>query len=418
MHTTHFIHTIILSLLLTPFMHAGGSQTWSLLRDYRPRAMGAREVQKKLTWEYTNLTYAYVYIHNLYTIPKLQRCLAPIDAAYAVLKMWDPRISLTNIQAPCSHNAYTIGKQVIDNEQTYSDNYFFLYHAMSKPMYVLMCMNTYLDHITNGTPLSSDFIKLRTNDQLYDDKNRRSLQEYLRIGRINDWPHSHGGHLLATSLGFPTLGIPGESALSFFLRNDSAASDFKETFNKIISHYSLDTHTGYALYDMCCDMCKDIYFDSNGVLLQIGIPKDRVNQHAYMAKPCGPPEYLYNKDTGNQLSMYDILDLHQNNISQLSRHIEKNYVASQVPSLQARIRLDRSLCAEPGVMKVFTHNGFSQDKLDEMYHRINAALCPSYMQLFPSYGWLSWFRGLRSKTYRSCISLFQIAASIITGRRL
>jgi len=38
-----------------------------------------------------------------------------------------------------------------------------------------------------------------------------------------------------------------------------------------------------------------------------------------------------------------------------------------------------------------------------------------------TFGWLSWFRGLkpcRSKSYISCVSLFQIAATIIIGRML
>jgi len=396
MHNDHDI-TCIAPIFCTDHQ----SKTWALLSDYRNLANNTvndenlDEYKKsKYNRSFFDLNSFYDGIYALYRphilspyygIFSRRNHITP--AYYTSMRSLFPHFSFsdTNTLATMAlvnerinkfpFHAYVIGRNIIDREQN-NPKYVYVYHAISRSMYALLCINTYLDHIIHGTKLDSNFIKLRTNRDLYDDTNGVSLTEYCNRDDIHDGASKDGPHLLSISLAFPSVVNDGESAIGFFLHNNNELKP-ERILDRILSSYQLDIYTKSRLRHIFTQIQDAPDRNRLGSVIQIGIPREHVNRCVYISLPFGIPHSLQGEN-GRNLSTYDVLNLHQRDICQLEAYASQRTNAFiHVSNLQARIRLDYTLFAQPGPITMHIHNGFSQNTLNDLYDHVYAAVYPS-----------------------------------------
>ena len=385
------IYTIAITFFILCMYNSygmSGSQSLSLLRDYQEMQLSNQQSQNKqyVSEERALLDTIYNSLQEncLQKSPFLnyqKNIPTGLAAALPVLQLRYPEYSLAELVATYKTNttrekpllfqnhdstrARIITQQIIDREHKLANTHCCLYHAVNTEIYLLLCINTYLDHIINGTELHSDFIKFRANGDFYNDT--CTLEDYCKDENIDDVTGEYRNHLLSASLTFPDINGVGESAFEFFVQNRSEHGT-KKIFEKIMSQYPINPYTKYKIWHIFQDIIKQID-NENGVLLQICIPHNYINTCAYTSRAFGKPYDIYADN--KKLSMHEVLEQHKNDIKELKDASQNDIDMSK---LQARIRLDYSLFAHPGKISIHTYNGFTDEIKQRLREQLKTAV--------------------------------------------
>jgi len=251
---------------------------------------------------------------------------------------------------------------ILDQEEEKADTHFCLYHAMNTSVFINLLALTYLDHFMCGTPLADDFIKLRCDHDLYQET--LPLRSYTQRPICDHhWPYKQ--QLLAVNLSFPGCLAPGECTVNYFLESQSIteASGVQEY---ILSRYATTQGMKSRLHNTLSQWSHYVAQFPCGVLLQICIPQHLINQCVYLSRAGGRPVWI-ERPGSNTLEIPDM----QKVLTYIRDNPKALYSVDLQPDvMQARIRLDRSLFAQPGQVQIYAHHNFPHQVDSNLYHDI------------------------------------------------
>lgn len=235
------------------------------------------------------------------------------------------------------------------------------YHGLSKEVLFGILLNTELARVFDKHN-TAEWYKLRRTKDFYLDG--LSLGDYLRkhAGKLNDNKSPYRDHLLSVNLSFPGNEYFGESSFHYYCDNRSIADSAKVKifFANFISPYIPDCYAN--LTDHIATLVEKLVQKLNtmsdtGALLQIFIPKEMVDESAFLCCPAGLPpfnsELFIGKGGFFTKISYKFADTSLGEIDPLSSYYTKispaleNYQhgctkleRSELFKMQARLRLD------------------------------------------------------------------------------
>jgi hypothetical protein len=274
-----------------------------------------------------------------------------------------------NYYAP---NALEINKslieQVIDQEVNLFEDYYVFYHGQLKNFILLYDIIKEIDAWLKDHQTDSPFIHLRTPDKIYDisqEKLTAILWKYLAGGVTTDmqYPLSH----LLLSANLSLFGATGsmnwsfrnffvmpkiswvlrliatlQSALSWDPRSSSssfyyflASSNITHPCDTLLKEFFKNWHFDTSYIEQAKELFKPVANSTkNGNLLQIFVPKDKVNEYVYLSYPLGQPVHTVTIKNGQRPGHYRINHL----FSKLANMAELQ--DSTIPALTIREFLD------------------------------------------------------------------------------
>ena len=181
-------------------------------------------------------------------------------------------------------------KEILEKERALAkDNYVF-YHAQQGGYRVLQDLTTALLSASFPTKYSSFialrdpkiFSKVQSAQSFLSDNPPHKFDRYDEQKKIRK-------HLLSVNLSLfgnttEAARVGGECSLDYFLRNESAYEQSSEKLlKKLFTNHNLPIKELHTAILMQKNMC------SHGNLLQISIPKGKVDSYAYFSQPLGYP---------------------------------------------------------------------------------------------------------------------------------
>lgn len=183
---------------------------------------------------------------------------------------------------------------ILSNEKKYKDNYYVFYHGADNVWRLPQDLYTQLYAYFNplGYRATKDFTFLRFEDE----HGPSSVQDFLvaelkKSGLINDHGEM-GAILLSTNLAlFGNVGVPSECTWEYFIKSRGHTNPSHVTYEKIMNRFGL-THK--YINDLM-SLVK-LYDTKEQTIVQIFIPKDKVDQIGYLSWIKGIPAHKETMD--------------------------------------------------------------------------------------------------------------------------
>jgi hypothetical protein len=183
---------------------------------------------------------------------------------------------------------------ILSNEKKYKDGYYVFYHGTDNVWRLPQDLYTQLYAYFNplGYRATKDFTFLRFEDEY----GPSSAQEFLvaelkKSGLINDHGKM-GAILLSANLAlFGNVGVPSECTWEYFMKSRGHANPSRITYEKIMDKFGL-TH---KYIEQLMSLVK-LYDTKEQTIVQIFVPKDKVDQIGYLSWIKGIPAHKETMD--------------------------------------------------------------------------------------------------------------------------
>lgn len=155
---------------------------------------------------------------------------------------------------------------------------------------------------------------------------------------------------------FGNLTYGGESSFNYFLSNSNASFNSIETIlGKLFDHFGLN-----KCYIAQLKAQETWFSHKNGILLQIFVPKNKVDQYVYLSKAWGTPHRNQLDNTWNPAKKR-----HMKISTLLDKYIKEPQLMGNFAQLQARILLSQDCMLNPDSgVKILKYSSESQDNME------------------------------------------------------
>ncbi len=276
--------------------------------------------------------------------------------------------------------------QCAAQEHALHKTHYAFYHGLSKEVLFGLLLNTELGRIFDKHN-ADEWYKLRRTEDFY--REGLSLGDYLRknTGKITDLKSPYRDNLLSVNLSFPGHYQEGESSFHYFCANRSIADTarVKMFFANFISQYIPDCYAN--LTDCISTITEKLVqklnaMSNTGSLLQIFIPKDMVDECAFLCAPSGTypsHEGFLHVDVAysfadTSLGVIDNISQYYTKISPFLENYQNGCTKldqSELFKMQARLRLDSDKFNNPqSGIKMFLHHEFTEQEFIDLKNEI------------------------------------------------
>jgi len=256
-------------------------------------------------------------------------------------------------------------QEVIERERDHPEYYAF-YHGMNKDVMIALDMLKQIYTRSEKVQVEG-FEFLRVPTALVQDQTPAQFFErykdrlkYTLLNYFDNAPEI-GAQILSTNLALPGNLIPGESTIYYFSKSKNNIIRVYAIINSIIDFLFANA----SLPEDYINIVKELILlktfkiqhilevKDYGLLLQIFIPKNLVDQTVYISEVAGLPVKGKYKFKASLL-----LQTLQKNPQLLKRRLK---------GLQARIILNRNLFSRPGIVKIYRYHMMSEEAYNSWY---------------------------------------------------
>jgi len=210
--------------------------------------------------------------------------------------------------------------KILERELEFNDNYYVFYHGQQREFIVVQDLYQDLFKLVHKK-VFSDFIILRVPDEKFSKFRsvHEFLNEYISDGSIYKAGFDHNPDIRKFLLSvnpslFGNSYNMGECTFHYFINFENIHdTDFSRLILKIFEHFGLSDlfYKNDLLINDLINFASSFENDKTGLLLQIFIPKELVNQNVYRCKPFG--QIYYDNNTMEYNPSFD-LENYKNNL--------------------------------------------------------------------------------------------------------
>ncbi|HEV2601735.1 MAG TPA: ankyrin repeat domain-containing protein [Candidatus Babeliales bacterium] len=182
----------------------------------------------------------------------------------------------------------TIIRQMLENEERYQDTHFVFYHAQNQEnrIVVELLRSLYAWEFKKQLRSDFEFLRLWSEGSDYKDVNSYLDSFGVPISGFNDHRSEVRAVLLAVNPAlFGNFELGGECTFKYFLDNYSITDVVRTTLENICKKYDLNESFIQDLLGI-----NENYKSKTGDIVQIFIPKDLVDDYAYLCRAGGHPQ--------------------------------------------------------------------------------------------------------------------------------
>ncbi len=252
---------------------------------------------------------------------------------------------------------------IIEQERKLSDTHYFFYHAHDKELIILhdfiKLLHSYMNLI--GPRLDFTFMRFKNTPAL----SCKNVNEYLDT-HLDIYDHDlvTRSQMISVNLSlFGNHGNMGECTFNYFLNNMSISSiGLYKRLEPIFSHYKFDSKYLSELIDLTAHLASP-----TGNLLQICVPKDMVDDLAYLSQPYGKPyRDIILKE------YYDYTKNRHTSISPLLEHMRTSPdLINNLSQWQARLMFFDPLLDMHPLIKIFRYNTITPENMAIYQQKLN-----------------------------------------------
>lgn len=273
-------------------------------------------------------------------------------------------------------------KEMLENEERYRKDYFVFYHAQGSANRILVEFLKNLYEFRNKVPLRSDFEYLRF---WHDGSDYADVNSYLdsfgipnpfsKIGDLYDGGRAdiRAALLSVNPVLFGHFYWDGECTFNYFLHDKMVGPFIKGELQKLFDYYGFDKGYIKGLFEV-----SDQFETRTGDIVQIFVPKNVVNDCAYLCEAWGIPmkNFILDKN-GKPLALndYDVIRERYAKCDGILNVIQNDIgVIKNAPSIQLRLFFSKSgPLLNPGLdAKMFRFTTLAPLKLADYKKQIRA----------------------------------------------
>lgn len=175
--------------------------------------------------------------------------------------------------------------EALVNEAKYKNSHYAFYNTTSNMWRLAQDLDTRLFARFNPTGENKGFKFLRFNDEFINSTAQSFLVNELKQKGLVDDNTSTAAILLSVNLSlFGNVGFPGECSWQYFVKPPEHRKPYRDTYEKMMVKYGLTDKYIDELMKLA-----DIYDTEEDTILQVFIPRDKVDEIGYLAWVKGIP---------------------------------------------------------------------------------------------------------------------------------
>jgi hypothetical protein len=177
--------------------------------------------------------------------------------------------------------------RAITNETKHRNTHYAFYNTTSNMWRLAQDLDTRLYARFHPTKSSEQFKFLRFNDEFINSTAQGFLVNELKEKGLVDDNTATGAILLSVNFSlFGNVGFPGECSWQYFVSPQGHKAPWRETYEKMMAKYELTDKYIDELMNLV-----NIYETKEDTILQVFIPKDKVDEIGYLAWVKGIPAH-------------------------------------------------------------------------------------------------------------------------------
>jgi len=269
--------------------------------------------------------------------------------------------------------------KILKRECRYSLDHFVFYHGQSKELLVVQDIIREIEAWAHLTLSKTSFTKMRTIPEEFEQLTVRDFLERedpyknFPLGqRAFDKDERIRKNLLSVNLSLFGGGSMGESSWDYFLGGFGGAVDYHRMIEDVFDKYNLNRIYIRELEQLF----NEFGVGDEGVLRQIFIPINEVNQYVYLCIPFGYPILLDNSrgtsaeksDYSKLLNVKEVLESYVNEPETFNNKYGKFNITME--DLQARIVISPQFLSHTSGIKIFSYDRMPEEQRTAFNNRL------------------------------------------------